>query len=137
MCPRWESNPRLPACKASTLSTRPGSPLVFAMCIFRRYLFDLSGLVYHLLHSLLLQILLLKACKTQYLNPPLKQTLLPLTQIYQSRVWLGRGVTKTAEFSNSVDPIEPPHQDLCCCPLVFDFTVLYGWSETFFENSQM
>ena len=24
MCPRWESNPRLPACKASTLSTRPG-----------------------------------------------------------------------------------------------------------------
>ena len=26
-CPRWESNPRLPACKASTLSTRPGSPL--------------------------------------------------------------------------------------------------------------
>ena len=27
MCPRWESNPRLPACKASTLSTWPGSPL--------------------------------------------------------------------------------------------------------------
>ena len=27
MCPRGESNPRLPACKASTLSTRPGSPL--------------------------------------------------------------------------------------------------------------
>ena len=27
MCPRWESNPRLPACKASTLSTRLGSPL--------------------------------------------------------------------------------------------------------------
>ena len=25
--PRWESHPRLPACKASTLSTRPGSPL--------------------------------------------------------------------------------------------------------------
>ena len=25
--PRWESNPRLPACKASTLSTRPGSQL--------------------------------------------------------------------------------------------------------------
>ena len=23
---RWESNPRLPACKVSTLSTRPGSP---------------------------------------------------------------------------------------------------------------
>ena len=28
MCPRWESNPQLPACKASTLSTRPGSPLL-------------------------------------------------------------------------------------------------------------
>ena len=28
MCPRWESNPRLPAGKASTLSTRPGSPLI-------------------------------------------------------------------------------------------------------------
>ena len=27
MCPRWESKPRLPACKVSTLSTRPGSPL--------------------------------------------------------------------------------------------------------------
>ena len=27
MCLWWESNPRLPACKASTLSTRPGSPL--------------------------------------------------------------------------------------------------------------
>ena len=26
--PRLESNPRLPACKASTLSTRPGSPLI-------------------------------------------------------------------------------------------------------------
>ena len=26
MCLRWESNPRLPACKASTLCTRPGSP---------------------------------------------------------------------------------------------------------------
>ena len=27
MCPRWESNPRLPACKASTLS-KPGSPIL-------------------------------------------------------------------------------------------------------------
>ena len=27
MCPRWESNPRLSACKASTSSTRPGSLL--------------------------------------------------------------------------------------------------------------
>ena len=27
MCPQWESNPQLPACKGSTLSTRPGSPL--------------------------------------------------------------------------------------------------------------
>ena len=25
--PQWESNPRLSACKASTLSSRPGSPL--------------------------------------------------------------------------------------------------------------
>ena len=25
MCSRWESNPPLPVCKASTLSTRPGS----------------------------------------------------------------------------------------------------------------
>ena len=33
MCPRWESNLRLPACKVSTLSTRPGSPLVtFTFC---------------------------------------------------------------------------------------------------------
>ena len=29
MRPRWELNPRLTACKASTLSTRPGSPLKF------------------------------------------------------------------------------------------------------------
>ena len=29
MCPRWESSPRFPACKASTLSTRPGSPLAY------------------------------------------------------------------------------------------------------------
>ena len=27
ICRRWESNPQLPACKGSTLSTRPGSPL--------------------------------------------------------------------------------------------------------------
>ena len=27
--PGWESNPRLPACKASTLSTRPGSLLIY------------------------------------------------------------------------------------------------------------
>ena len=26
MCPQWESNPQLPACKASILSTKPGSP---------------------------------------------------------------------------------------------------------------
>ena len=31
MCPRWESTPRLPACKASTLSTRPGSPLIVSI----------------------------------------------------------------------------------------------------------
>ena len=28
MCRWWDSNPRLPACKASTLSTRPGFPLM-------------------------------------------------------------------------------------------------------------
>ena len=28
ICPRWESNPRLPACQASTISIRPGSPLI-------------------------------------------------------------------------------------------------------------
>ena len=31
MCPRWESNPRHPGCKASTLSTRPGSPITFVL----------------------------------------------------------------------------------------------------------
>ena len=36
MCPRRELNPRLPACKASTLSTRPGSPLFYAISIWRR-----------------------------------------------------------------------------------------------------
>ena len=30
--PRWESNPGLPAWKASTLSTRPGSSLVNKIC---------------------------------------------------------------------------------------------------------
>ena len=35
MCPRWESNPRLLACKASTLSTRPGSPLDSVLCTGR------------------------------------------------------------------------------------------------------
>ena len=33
MCPRWESNSRLPACKSSTISTRPGSPLFLFECI--------------------------------------------------------------------------------------------------------
>ena len=39
MCPWWESNPQLPACKASTISTRPGSPLIhmkrMGMIIYR------------------------------------------------------------------------------------------------------
>ena len=36
MCLRWESNPRLPVCKASTLSTRPGSPLdCTCVCVFQ------------------------------------------------------------------------------------------------------
>ena len=37
MCPRWESNPRPPACKASTLSARPGSPL--CLSLFRKNIF--------------------------------------------------------------------------------------------------
>ena len=41
MCPRWESNPRLPACKASTLSTRPGSP--FLMNLTAELIFIYSG----------------------------------------------------------------------------------------------
>ena len=39
MCPRWESNPRLPACKASTLSTMPGSPLFFSPNTLRRLIY--------------------------------------------------------------------------------------------------
>ena len=43
MCPWWESNPRLPACKASTLSTRPGSPQVIqSICTF---IYELGGLL--------------------------------------------------------------------------------------------
>ena len=41
MCPRWESNPRLPACKASTLSTRPGFPHIkglFMLCYLYFYI---------------------------------------------------------------------------------------------------
>ena len=34
MCPRWESNPRLPACKASFLSTRPGSLPQTKTCVY-------------------------------------------------------------------------------------------------------
>ena len=41
MCPRWESNPRLPACKASTLSTRPGSPRIsLEMALFALYTYS-------------------------------------------------------------------------------------------------
>ena len=39
LCPRWESNPRLPACKASTLSTRPSFPLNGDLCFLDRYKF--------------------------------------------------------------------------------------------------
>ena len=39
LCPRWESNLRLPACKASTLSTRPSSPLNGDLCFLDRYKF--------------------------------------------------------------------------------------------------
>ena len=35
MCSRWESNPRLPACKANTLFTRPGSPgITSCVCVY-------------------------------------------------------------------------------------------------------
>ena len=40
MCPRWESNPRLPACKASTLSTRPGSPHFTLQYNYRCFILD-------------------------------------------------------------------------------------------------
>ena len=33
MCPRWESTPRLPVCKASTLPTRQVSPLAYVVPI--------------------------------------------------------------------------------------------------------
>ena len=36
--PRWESNPQLPACKASTLSTTPGSPLALNRQIYPVYI---------------------------------------------------------------------------------------------------
>ena len=47
MCPRWESSPRLSACKASTLSTRPGSPqpVNFIFCMFL-YLTDSLSEIY-------------------------------------------------------------------------------------------
>ena len=38
MCPQWESNPRLPACKASTLYTRPGSPLSIALTVMKYFI---------------------------------------------------------------------------------------------------
>ena len=43
ICPRWDSNPRLPVCKASTLSTRPGSPLIPAFSDFKAFLYILIG----------------------------------------------------------------------------------------------
>ena len=39
MCPRWEWNPQLPACKASTLSTRPGSPLLIDLQVVDALIF--------------------------------------------------------------------------------------------------
>ena len=36
MCSRWKSNPRLPSCKASTLSTRPGFPLCGTLLLLNR-----------------------------------------------------------------------------------------------------
>ena len=55
MCSRWESSPRLPVCKASTLSTRPGSPLmpVSSVCT------DIYAIQYDLLQIVVFQVLLL------------------------------------------------------------------------------
>ena len=39
MCRRWESNPRLPAWTANTLSTRPGAPLDINAHYFIAYLY--------------------------------------------------------------------------------------------------
>ena len=50
MCPRWESNPRLPACKASTLSTRLGSPLLSHQVYIRHSIpgsYDRFQITYH------------------------------------------------------------------------------------------
>ena len=43
------------------------------MCIFLRYLLDLSELIHRLLQGLMLQILLLKTFKTRHSNPPLRR----------------------------------------------------------------
>ena len=43
-CHRWESNPRLPACKASTLFTRPGSPLPHICTYLGEYLYYLADM---------------------------------------------------------------------------------------------
>ena len=50
-------------------------------------------------------------------------------------------VTKIAEFANSVDldevaHNEPPHLDLHCLPLVFEFSIWYSLDLKFFENLQ-
>ena len=50
MCPQWESNPQLPACKASTLSTRPGSRLVLIMVQVCHYLAFSNLIYFHLFH---------------------------------------------------------------------------------------
>ena len=42
ICPWWESNPRLPACKRSTLSTRPGSPLTEIRYLILPYIVHLG-----------------------------------------------------------------------------------------------
>ena len=50
MCPRWESNPRLPACKVSTLSTRLGPLLVLIMVQICHYLAFSTLIYFHLFH---------------------------------------------------------------------------------------
>ena len=48
---------------------------------------------------------------------------------------------KIAEFANSIDldevaHNEPPHLDLHCLPLIFEFSILYSSDLTFFQNMQ-
>ena len=67
--PRLESNPRLPGCKASTLSTRPGSPLNDCLEVNPSYIVPhLSWLLYEKIPFLRIQPIVESMCR------PRKQT---------------------------------------------------------------